>query len=140
MRINSPDWYPSYLNPSFAEILEMAKEGWDTMRILTSDNDIVIASGLGNTHSSLVVLYAKAKGYYKGVKGIRPDGSERHMFSYSMPTLDAAVLHHSNGIAFFNVESTGGGQYDRFDKAEKHFTSEQCEILKDLIRESGLAL
>lgn len=37
-----------------------------------------------------------------------------------------------------NLEDTGGSQYDRYNKW--HLDDSHLEILKDLIRESGLAL
>lgn len=59
MKINDPNWYPAYLNPTFDELIELAKSGWDTCRILWNEDnkDFIIASGYGNTHDSVQSRY-----------------------------------------------------------------------------------
>jgi hypothetical protein len=142
MRINSPDWYPCYLNPDFGEVLELAKSGWDTIRILaeqphgkvveSTPGDLIIASGLGNTHSSIMDAYAKSKGGYRVVNGrVRYRG---------IPHVTPYILYHENRIALFNLEDCSGSQRARFSEAEKYFYSGHAELLRDLIRESDLSL
>lgn len=143
MRINDPQWYPCYLNPTFDEIVELAKSGWDTCRILVVSsydverglpNDFIIASGFGNTHGSVQTRYY----IHLGAKRIEVNGRTRWRSKANLPHLDPSILHHSNGIAYMNCEDIGGGQYDRIDKWPLDDT--HLEILKDLIRESELAL
>lgn len=122
MKINHPEWYPCYLNPTFDEIIELSKSGWDTCRILINDDndDIIIASGLGNTHSSIVERY------------------HIHLGKKRAPQTSPFIMHRSEGIVYMNQEDIGGSQYDRIDKWL--IEGKNLDILRDLIRESGLAL
>jgi hypothetical protein len=125
VRINHPDWYPCYLNPDFGELMELAKSGWDTCRILVNpeNKDFIIASGLGNTHSSMVQCYRMFLGKRRA------------------PATDSYILHHRGRIAYFNMEDFAEGQeYVRWPEWGADFADAHVEILKDLIRESDLAL
>ncbi len=163
MRINRPDWYPCYLNPSFDEILELAKSGWDTCRILadqphgsvvdSTPGDIVIASGMGWTHSAQMDAYANHLGGLTIEDTCTKCGTDnsrgerrcskchRNRYRYrNVPSLTSYIMHQRNGIALFNLEDCSGSQYARFDEWERCFYNGHVEILKDLVRESGLSL
>ena len=145
MKINHPDWYPSYVNPTFEEILELAHSSWDTCRILVpycqerDGEDIVIASGYGNTHDSIQSRYFVHLGMteievsYNGIprRRWRTNGVR-------MPSMWSCILYHENGVALMNNEDSGGTQRDRYDRW--HLADNHLEILKDLVRESGLSL
>jgi hypothetical protein len=145
MRINHPEWYPCYINPSFDELIELAKSGWDTCRILVpysdqNNNDIVIASGYGNTHDSIQNRYFIHLGATLIEKEV--DGRIRYRWKTNgkrLPSMNTYILYHDyTGIAYMNLEDTGGSdkaRYEKWDLDDNHL-----EILKDLIRESGLAL
>ncbi|MDE1971013.1 MAG: hypothetical protein KGI50_05580 [Patescibacteria group bacterium] len=45
--------YPIFIDPTFEEILELAKSRPDTLRILEDDDHLAVASGYGNTHDSV---------------------------------------------------------------------------------------
>jgi hypothetical protein len=163
MKINSPDWYPCYLNPSFDEILELARSHWDTCRIMCrqphgtvveeTPGDFVIASGQGWTHGAQMDCYAHHLGgltIEDICKRCGTDNSRgerrcskcyRNRYRYrNVPSLTAYILHHRNGIALFNLEDSSGSQYARFDEWERYFYTAHVEMLKDLVRESGLSL
>ena len=133
MKINHPDWYPSYLNPSFEELLELAQSSWDTCRILVNNDndDFVIASGLGNTHSSILDCYRLHLG------GVRRE-SDNRVIMRNHPSVDSFILFHSQGIAFMNLEDVSGSQYSRYEQWP--FLESHLDIIKDLIRESNLSL
>ena len=116
------DNYPIYLNPNFNEILELAQAGWDTIRICVESDtgDILLASGYGNTHTSIARRY----------KIINRRG-----------LLDSFLLYKEGNIAYFNTEDMRGGrEKHRSPGWEKYFSQEHEEAIKDLIRESNLTL
>lgn len=121
--------YPIYFEPTFPEILELAASEWDTCRIVIIDDKrvsdeekLVIASGFGNTHTTLVEFTRKH--------------FQLKRYPYGRPM----ILYHRNGIAFFNLEDIGGKDNARFERASKTLNDNHAELIKDLIRESDLAL
>ena len=56
MNIGHKDWFPVYINPTLEEIEELTDQQWDTLRILvvSDTKELCIASGYGNTHSTMV--------------------------------------------------------------------------------------
>lgn len=115
------DWgehYPIFLNPDFNECLRLAKSGWDTLRILDDGENIIIASGYGNEHNTL----ARFGRLHLGKRW----------------NADPSILYHENGIAYLNASDMGGPE--KTTKIWKYFSDNHVEILKDIIRESGLAL
>lgn len=122
MRINHIDWYPCYLNPSFDEVVELAKSSWDTCRILVNNEngDLIIASGYGNTHESISKLYSD------------------HLKKKRRPCTDSFILYHSNRVAFMNLEDVSGSQRARLE--DWPFDEPHLSVIKDLVRESDLAL
>ena len=61
MILNGSHNYPIYHNPTVEECQALAQHPatWDTLRVLLFDLDdqLLVASGYGNTHSSLVAFY-----------------------------------------------------------------------------------
>ena len=134
MKINTDGWMPCYLNPTFDELQELADSSWDTCRILINERngDMVIASGYGNTHSSIQELYMLHLG------GTRREDGRVYLRRSLHPSSDAYILYHSNRIALMNLEDVSGSQSARYDKwplDEKHL-----EVLRDLVQLSDLAL
>lgn len=116
-----PDNYPIYLNPTFDEIVDLAKRKWDSIRILIiNDSDICIASGYGNTHSSMVQCLRRIKG---------------NRFS-----TDSYILYHENSLAYFNLEDVTGKRNATYRYWSECFNKDHIEIFRDLIRESDLSL
>jgi hypothetical protein len=50
---------PVFLNPTHDEIVELVKSHPDTLRICEDDNNIAVASGYGNTHTSVIKVIRK---------------------------------------------------------------------------------
>jgi hypothetical protein len=126
MNIQDPQYdflrkMPIFLNPSFDEILELAQNRWDTIRILASKKDLVLASGYGNTHSSMMFCLKKHYG--------------RQVLYY-----ESFILYHNHQKAYFNLEDLSGNEEAGYIVWREYFSQEQVEILRDLIRESGLSL
>lgn len=128
MNIQDPEYdilcrMPIYINPTFDEILKLVENKWDSIRIvLTDDNELVLASGYGSTHSSIV----------KRVQIIK--GKRRYGCS------DTFILYHEYSMAYFNLEDVSGNDRAGYNEWRSYFTPEQTELLRDLIRESGLSL
>lgn len=54
--------YPVYLNPTFEELIELAKSRVDTLRICEYKDQLAVASGYGNTHTSVTAIARKEWG------------------------------------------------------------------------------
>ncbi len=125
MKLAQGTWHgTAYINPDFNEILELVASRWDTCRILIHEktNEMVIGSGYGNDHNSLSIRYWEYKGKRRQV-------------------LDPFILFRTfNGEALMNLEDISGSRNARYDEWSKHFGELHLDMLKDLIRESGLAL
>lgn len=120
--------YPIYCNPTFDEIVELASGRWDTCRILVAHTyngpiDLFIASGFGNTHSSMI---QHLRVYY----------NTRHVFS------DAFILYYCAKTALFNTSDMSGGKDNAkaLPAIRKYFTPEHQTMLLDLIQESELTV
>lgn len=123
MKINNPDWFPCYLNPSFNELKELADSRWDTVRILIIDErnnkGIAIASGYGNTHTTIAHAL---QDHYK---------VKRAPFTHDF------ILYKRMGKAYINDPVIGRNL--SIDQAlREYFTPEQTEILKELVNLSDL--
>lgn len=113
---------PIYLNPDFNEICEIAKRGWDTIRICVSEsNNLLLASGYGNTHNTISTYYKQTS------------------LEAKREFLDCFILYKESGTAYFNTEDIrGGNEKDR--RWQRFFDNSHAEIIKDLILESDLIL
>jgi hypothetical protein len=111
--------YPIYIDPTFDEICELAKSKWDTIRICRiEDLDcIILASGYGNTHASLV----NAVKSYFNLKSVWID--------------NCAIIWYRNNIAYMSEEGESQKHFN-----DKLYKDSDNAIIKDLIRESGLSL
>jgi hypothetical protein len=127
MKINNSDWYPCYLNPDFSELEELANSHWDTVRILIIDeprkpeihNQVIMASGYGNTHETLARTY---RSYFK---------LKRTPFNYDF------ILYKRDGRAWFN-DLTAGQDKVSVEEMLRSFTNEQARMFKDLLALSNL--
>ena len=108
--------YPIYLNPTFPEICDLAK-CWSTLRICINENngDFLIASGYGNTHSTIW-------SYYKRI-------DKRAMLS-------CFIMYKEVGTAYLNAEDVGGNIKDR--RWSRYFNDDHVAIIKDIINQSEL--
>lgn len=124
MEIVNPEWpYPVYLNPTFDEILKLAKTNWDTIRICYEEKskDLYIASGYGNTHTSV----SRTAKQYK-------NNNRLYFYTY--------ILYRYSGKAYMNLIDVGESDDACYDKWKHEFDSDALKILKDLVRESNLNL
>jgi hypothetical protein len=113
-----------YLNPTFNELTELSNRSWDSIRIcVTEKDDILMASGYGNTHSSIIKQYRKLEGVNK------------------YESLVCFILYKEAGVAYFNTEDIVGGRLKhRSPGWEKYFSDNHVDMIKDIIRESDLVL
>lgn len=125
MKLPCVTWTPNspvYMNPTFDELVELAKSHWDTIRILVLDetNDILLASGYGNTHECLVRSW------------------RAHTSNKRGPYATPYILFHEQGRAYMNCEDVSMRHrepYGRWPLEQQHL-----ELLRDLVRESELVL
>ena len=111
--------YPIYLNPGFAELEELS-EYWDTIRIcvVEEEGDILLASGYGNTHSTIGHFY-------------KQQSKKRRLF------LDCFILYKRDNTAYLNTTDRRGGRFaDR--RFSKYLSKDHVLLIKDLIQLSGL--
>lgn len=115
--------FPIYVNPTFEEVAELSKHTWDTLRILRVNDDLVVADGFGASHYDLII-------------SLEPSPKKRRRLD-----VKDFILYRRNGLAVMHVY----GQ-DLMVRAvtqgwwRTYFTADQIEVLKDLIREAGLAI
>ncbi len=112
---------PIFVNPTFDEILILAANRWGTIRILSSETELILASGYGNTHSSMITRLRLHR--------------NRRQLDY-----DSYILYHEHNTAYFNLEDVSGNDRASFRIWKKYFTEDQVALLRDLIRESELTL
>jgi hypothetical protein len=130
MNIQDPEWnYPIYLEPTFDEIAALAGTNWDTVRIVVlldpttspgTPTKLCLASGYGNTHSSIVRMLTKHMG--------------------RSPYTDTFILYHEGGRALLNLEDVSGNERAEYSEWSKYFSTEHLDVLRDLVRESNLVL
>lgn len=127
MKINPPDWYPCYLNPDDTELVELANSRWDTVRILTIDEPrldgtlheaIILASGYGNTHNTLVQNVKRSFGLTRA------------------PWNSDFILFKMCGRAYFTTPNQDRVPADQ--ALRDWFTAGQQTILSELIKLSDL--
>jgi len=112
--------YPIFIDPDFNELMELAKSGWDTVRICLNQNDdfIAMASGHGNTHQSVIDAV-------KNVKGLR----RWHPETY--------ILFKEQGDFWFNLEDVSGERKAHYRKVVKEYFSDvHGQMILDLIANS----
>lgn len=110
--------YPIFINPDFAEIAELAKSGWDTVRICVDNENIGVASGYGNTHQSVIDM-------------MRVKLDDRRLLPESY------ILFKEDGDFWFNCEDMSGERKLHYKSAiARYFDSPHDEILSDLVNNS----
>lgn len=130
MNINwrGKDWPPVYFDPEFDEIIELTKS-FDTLRIgLKLEKGryhLVIASGLGNTHSTLSRALGELNPRLKvsRIDGLKYDGLD-----------GCAILYEEDNRIWFNMDSIGEGEKVSPYDAIKQFPSEIRQMIKDIVR------
>jgi hypothetical protein len=114
-------WQPVYIDPDFDELMQLAKSGWDTIRLMIADDHIFLASGYGNCHET-IARSVRAK------LGRRADAGT------------PAILFHQGGKAFINFCDFSGPEKVAYEKWHKFLNKNEIDMLRDLVRESGLSL
>lgn len=116
--MNISEWpdgaYPIYLNPDFEDILKLAEHQWDTLRILFSEDVLIIGSGHGNTHETLARAY------------------RNHLKARRTPYLEAAIIHFSGHKFYLDID---GDDHVLFEKRIVDMPDKWQPILRDAIRE-----
>ena len=123
MNIGSEGWFPVYLEPTLEEMQKLASNQWDTLRVLVVDStkELCVASGYGNTHSSMVHCLQR----YKNTKRVY--------------TEDYIVYHESN-IAFVNDSYAGSGDKIPHRKWTRLFEPQHLNVIEVLCLDRGLQL
>lgn len=107
--------YPILINPEFWELGELFLEKWDTIRICVDGKNIGLASGYGNTHSSITSM-------------MRVKLNNRRLLP------DTYILFRQDGDFFFNLEDIGGGRKVHYRKVLKEwFEEDHARILQDIV-------
>lgn len=125
--------YPIYLNPTDEELIELAQSGWDTLRVMESDDCLVIGSGFGNTHETLVQYYKKMSG--KGKTKERWDCRvQANVTVYVGPTPDWTpfIFFKAYGILCCNLGDAGGPETAlpaRWKRCFSDFRNSQFELI-----------
>jgi hypothetical protein len=121
------DWPPIYFDPEFDEMLELTKS-FDTLRIgLVKEKlgvFLVIASGYGNTHSTLSKalgeMNPRLKPNREGEKYAGLDG--------------CAILYEEDGRHWFNMADLGGGEKESPQNALPCFPSKVRKQLSEIVK------
>ena len=100
---------PVYLNPTDEELVELAESYWDTLRVMECDEVLVIGSGFGNTHETLVQLYKRHSGGGRTKKRWDPRTQrEEEVWVGATPDWDPYIFFHKVGIMLCNLGDVGG--------------------------------
>lgn len=119
--MNISDSNPVYIDISPDDVRDITAQAWDTLRILVVDERLCIATGYGNTHSSMV-YHLKRYLQDKRVQG------------------DDSIMYFEGKTAYINDTCFGSGDRLPARKWGKIFTEEQVDMLKLLAEERGLTL
>jgi hypothetical protein len=120
MRLNNAFNEPRiYVNPDPEEIEELSKEMWDTVRITIFGKDIIVGSGFGHTHDTLIKAYRK-------------------LYPKSKFLEETWILYFRGTQAM--MDDTYGIQAATYSKWHNSFIADHEAIIKDIIRERGLTL
>ena len=115
--------YPIYIDPTLGERMELAKQGWDTLRVCVLDDGkdtLCVASGHGNTHHTVL-------------QGAKKAGLGADMFARSY------IIYKDCEDYWFNLEDMTGDDRADFRRTLRRFFSEHNqEILSDIVNNSKL--
>lgn len=110
---------PILFNPTFPELMEIGKQPWDSIRICVEGDDIALATGFGNTHSSIC-------------EGVQKLLGRRWLCS------DDPILFREGGAYWFNLEHLGGGRKVPLAKGLRQvFSEDHANIIRDLVQMRG---
>lgn len=112
--------YPIFINPEIPEVVELAKSGWDTVRICVEEEVLAIASGYGNTHQSVIEAVSAL---------LKP---KKRFFP------ETYILFREEGDFWFNLEDVSGQRKAHyFSVIKQYFNPDHAAILRDLVQMSG---
>lgn len=97
--------------------MELAASKWDSIRICLDGTDIGIASGYGNTHSSVT-------NKMRAILGRR-----------LLPR--TYILYHQHGEFFFNMEDVSGNECEPWrDVVDVEFEQNHADMIRDILNNS----
>lgn len=130
MNINhrGPGWPPIYFEPTFEEMLELTKS-FDTLRIgmvrEKGEYYLVIASGFGNTHSTL----SRALGE------LNPRCRPSRIDGLKYNGLDGtAILYEEDRKFWFNMNDLDGGEKETVEEALRKFPYSVGKQLREIVK------
>lgn len=135
------DDYPIYLNPTNAELLELAESQWDSLRVMECDDTLVIASGYGNTHETLVQYYKKHMGGGKTKKrwNSYTQSEEEVYVCRCIPDWNPFIFFHDRtGIMLCNLGDVSGPDRALPSRWRKEFSVERVKQFRQIAELSGL--
>lgn len=118
--------YPVYLNPTDNELIELAQSNWDTLRVMECDYCLVIGSGYGNTHETLVQLYKKHIG--NGKTKERWDCRSQTMetvYVGRVPNWDPYIFFREYNIMLCNLGDVSGPDKALPSRWRREFSDER---------------
>jgi hypothetical protein len=126
------DWPPIYFDPEFDEILELTKS-FDTLRcgihLEKGKHYLVIASGLGNTHSSLS----------RAIGEMNPRGRLSRIDGLKYGGLDGTfIIYEEQGKLWFNMCDYGGEEKVAASQAISQFPVELHAQLRDIVNTASM--
>jgi len=134
--------HPIYLDPTDAELIELAESNWDTLRVLECSETLVIASGYGNTHSEMVDAYKChiGKGKTKERWNPRIEKMEQ-VYAARVPSWDPYIFfgHYEWKTLLCNLEDTGGSSKTLPSEWRRKFSPERNRQFRLLAEFSGLS-
>jgi hypothetical protein len=123
-----PDWPSIYFNPDFKEMIALTKS-FDTLRIgLKREKgkyNLVIASGYGNTHSTLSRALGELNPRCKVSKfdGLKYDGLD-----------GCAILYEEDNKYWFNMADLRGDEKETPEVALRTFGEPAKSMLKEIVK------
>jgi hypothetical protein len=121
--------YPAYLDPTFDEMVHLADSRWDTLRVLEWEEGILIASGYGNTHETLVYKWRSHYNITRKYGGL--------------PCWDPLIFFHDNrhdGPMLANMEDISGPRRAMPRQWMAMLHDRNVPFLVEIARLSGLTL
>ena len=132
--------YPIYLNPTDAELIELGESRWDTLRVLSGPDVLVIASGYGNTHETLVQRYKRHSGGGKTSKRYDPR-YQQEMDIYVGPCLDwesYIFFYDHRKVMLCNLGDVSGPEAASPSRWRREFDAERVRQFRLVAEASGL--
>jgi hypothetical protein len=137
--------HPIYLNPSDKELITLAESGWDSLRVMENDETLIIGSGYGNTHETLVQFYKKYAGGGKTKERWDPRGQRMEKVfvcpAWRLPSFDPLILFYdARKILLCNLTDVGGSEFALPREWKKVISNERIRQFTLIAECSGLTL